>query len=287
MEENGERGDGMDEERRMNAPEAQERSSFRKFKFFGSYDHSIDAKGRIIVPNAYRKALGESFTITVSLDDRAVAIYPDEAFETMVDELYALNRRKPAVQKQLDHVAKFSYPGMQADNQGRVLLPVKLRQYVLGDARDVEISGAMDHIRIVASAVAQEEDSYYKEHRDEILDEIGNLPPHLQSKLLTAIQGGRIFRVGSNTPVAVDIRLICATNRDLFGMVARGGGVSRRPALPHQHDPHRPAAPAAAPRRHPAAGGNVPETLRHEVQQTDRGFRPGGGARNGRIPLGG
>ena len=45
----------------------------------------------------------------------------------------------------------------------------------LGDARDVEISGALDHIRIVASAVAQEEDSYYKEHRDEILDEIGNL----------------------------------------------------------------------------------------------------------------
>ena len=141
----------------------------------GQFEHTIDAKGRIIVPNAYRKALGESFTITVSLDDRAVAIYPDEAFETMVDELYALNRRKPAVQKQLDHVAKFSYPGMQADNQGRVLLPVKLRQYVLGDARDVEISGALDHIRIVASAVAQEEDSYYKEHRDEILDEIGNL----------------------------------------------------------------------------------------------------------------
>ena len=109
----------MDEERRMDAPQPQERFTSRKFKFFGSYDHSIDAKGRIIVPNAYRKALGESFTITVSLDDRAVAIYPDEAFETMIDELYALNRRKPAVQKQLDHVAKFSYPGMQADNQGR------------------------------------------------------------------------------------------------------------------------------------------------------------------------
>ena len=125
------------------------------------------------------------------------------------------------------------------------------------------------------------------DHGTLFLDEIGNLPPHLQSKLLTAIQGGRIFRVGSNTPVAVDIRLICATNRDLFGMVARGGGVSRRSALPHQHDPYRPAAPSAAPRRHPAAGGNVPQTLRHEVQQTDRGFRPGSGARNGRIPLGG
>ncbi len=104
------------------------------------------------------------------------------------------------------------------------------------------------------------------DHGTLFLDEIGNLPPHLQSKLLTAIQGGRIFRVGSNTPVAVDIRLICATNRDLFGMVARGSFA--KPALPHQHDPHRPAAPAAAPpRRHPAAGGNVPETLRHEVQQ--------------------
>ena len=147
----------------------------KKFTFFGSYDHSIDAKGRIIVPTAYRKALGDSFTITIALDDKAIALYPDDGFDTMVSELYAMNRRKPSVQKQLDHVAKFSYPGMQADNQGRVLLPVKLRQYVLGDARDVEISGALDHIRIVASAVAQEEDSYYKEHRDEILDEIGNL----------------------------------------------------------------------------------------------------------------
>ncbi|WP_308502020.1 sigma 54-interacting transcriptional regulator, partial [uncultured Alistipes sp.] len=54
------------------------------------------------------------------------------------------------------------------------------------------------------------------------LDEIGNLPPHLQSKLLTALQSGRIFRVGSNAPVMVDIRLVSATNRDLYGMVSRG-----------------------------------------------------------------
>lgn len=54
------------------------------------------------------------------------------------------------------------------------------------------------------------------------LDEIGNLPPHLQSKLLTAIQSGSIVRLGSNTPVKVDIRLISATNRDLFGMVGSG-----------------------------------------------------------------
>ena len=45
----------------------------KKFTFFGSYDHSIDAKGRIIVPTAYRKALGDSFTITIALDDKAIA----------------------------------------------------------------------------------------------------------------------------------------------------------------------------------------------------------------------
>ena len=59
-------------------------------------------------------------------------------------------------------------------------------------------------------------------HGTLFLDEIGNLPPHLQSKLLTALQSGRIFRVGSNTPVTVDIRLISATNRDLYKMVEQG-----------------------------------------------------------------
>lgn len=54
------------------------------------------------------------------------------------------------------------------------------------------------------------------------LDEIGNLPLHLQSKLLTAIQSGRIVRIGSNLPVEVDIRLISATNRNLFAMVGEG-----------------------------------------------------------------
>ncbi|MFZ2340739.1 MAG: sigma-54 dependent transcriptional regulator [Bacteroidales bacterium] len=54
------------------------------------------------------------------------------------------------------------------------------------------------------------------------LDEIGNLPLHSQSKLLNALQSRKVVRVGSNQSVPVDIRLICATNRDLNGMVAEG-----------------------------------------------------------------
>ena len=54
------------------------------------------------------------------------------------------------------------------------------------------------------------------------LDEIGNLTMPLQSKLLSALQNRKIYRVGSNRPVDVDIRLICATNRSLKQMVSEG-----------------------------------------------------------------
>lgn len=54
------------------------------------------------------------------------------------------------------------------------------------------------------------------------LDEIGNLPYHLQAKLLTSIQQKQVIRVGSNTPRPIDIRLICATNSNLTQMVDEG-----------------------------------------------------------------
>ena len=60
------------------------------------------------------------------------------------------------------------------------------------------------------------------DHGTLFLDEIGNLPWHLQAKLLTVLQRRTVIRVGSNTPIPVDIRLICATNRDLPRMVQRG-----------------------------------------------------------------
>jgi DNA-binding NtrC family response regulator len=52
------------------------------------------------------------------------------------------------------------------------------------------------------------------------LDEIGNVPLSLQSKLLTALQNRQITPVGSNKSIPVDIRLVCATNMPLYDMVA-------------------------------------------------------------------
>ena len=54
------------------------------------------------------------------------------------------------------------------------------------------------------------------------LDEIGELPKSTQSKLLRVLESGEIRRVGENEPFEVDVRVICATHRDLAGMVAEG-----------------------------------------------------------------
>ena len=54
------------------------------------------------------------------------------------------------------------------------------------------------------------------------LDEIGNLPYHLQAKLLTALQSRSVTPVGGNHPIPIQVRLITATNRDLNAMVGEG-----------------------------------------------------------------
>jgi DNA-binding NtrC family response regulator len=54
------------------------------------------------------------------------------------------------------------------------------------------------------------------------LDEIGNLPMPLQAKILTVLERREVIRVGSNKPIPIDIRLICATNMPLHQMIEEG-----------------------------------------------------------------
>lgn len=54
------------------------------------------------------------------------------------------------------------------------------------------------------------------------LDEIGDLPLHMQVKLLRVLQEREIFRVGGLTPIKIDVRIIAATNKDLQAMVQKG-----------------------------------------------------------------
>ncbi len=55
------------------------------------------------------------------------------------------------------------------------------------------------------------------------LDEIGNLPLPLQARLLTCLQSREVTRLGSNKPVPIDVRLLCATNMPVHDMVGEGG----------------------------------------------------------------
>jgi DNA-binding NtrC family response regulator len=55
-----------------------------------------------------------------------------------------------------------------------------------------------------------------------LLDEIGDMPPHMQAKLLRVLEGNEIERVGGSRPVAVDVRVVVATHRDLEVLVRNG-----------------------------------------------------------------
>jgi|RhiMetdeSRZDD1v2_1073273.scaffolds.fasta_scaffold00826_15 two-component system, NtrC family, response regulator AtoC len=60
------------------------------------------------------------------------------------------------------------------------------------------------------------------DHGTIFLDEIGELPPHMQSKLLSVIEEKTVRAIGSDQPRRVDTRIVAATNRDLAEMVKQG-----------------------------------------------------------------
>ena len=84
------------------------------------------------------------------------------------------------------------------------------------------------------------------------LDEVGELSPRAQAKLLRVIQEGELRRIGENVSRRIDVRIVSATNRDLQAG-GRRGPVPPRSAVSPRRRAHRRAAAARAPRRHPAA----------------------------------
>ena len=138
-------------------------SSLPFLGFTGSYPHSIDAKGRMIIPAAFRDALGSRFAVAPSPDFQAVALYPIADWIRRRDALVALVKRKPVAQPFLDEFTRYSYTDCESDAQGRLLLPQRIRAWRLGDVRDVEVAGAFDHIKIISAAKGQDQDRLFDE----------------------------------------------------------------------------------------------------------------------------
>ena len=131
--------------------------------FVGSYTHGIDAKGRMIIPSAFREPLGDQFAVAPTPDFKAVALYTIQGWLERRDELIALVKINARAQRLLDQFSKYSYVDCEADAQGRLLLPQKIRAWRLGDAREVDVNGATTHIRIIPAVDSRQQDLDFDE----------------------------------------------------------------------------------------------------------------------------
>lgn len=115
--------------------------------FSGSFDHSLDGKGRVIIPASFREALGENFTITINPNKTAVAIYPKEMWDQQLERLSQINPMDRVGLQYERYVMSVSFSGNSMDAQGRVLIPAKLRTKI-GLARDIVFVGLNRYIEI-------------------------------------------------------------------------------------------------------------------------------------------
>ncbi|MGN8632992.1 division/cell wall cluster transcriptional repressor MraZ [Blautia sp. HCP3S3_G3] len=113
--------------------------------FRGEYKHTIDAKGRLIIPSKFRELLGEKFILTKGLDG-CLYIYPMDEWEAFEEKLRAL----PLTNKNARTFSRFFVAGAtdcELDKQGRILVPQTLREFA-GLDKDVVLTGNLSRIEV-------------------------------------------------------------------------------------------------------------------------------------------
>lgn len=128
----------------------------------GEYLHTIDGKGRLIVPAKFREALGETFIATKGLD-HCLFVYPTDEWKILEEKLRAL----PFTQPDARAFVRFFFSGAtecELDKQGRILLPANLREYAQLD-KDVVLVGVSSRVEIWSQTLwtdysRQAEDAY-------------------------------------------------------------------------------------------------------------------------------
>ena len=113
----------------------------------GEYAHSIDAKGRIILPADFRQELGVSFIITKGLDN-CLFLYGQPAWDELAAKLRALPLAKPEARA----IVRFFFSGartLECDKQGRFLVPANLRNHAgIVLKQDVVMTGVDNRIEV-------------------------------------------------------------------------------------------------------------------------------------------
>ena len=113
--------------------------------FMGEYQHTLDGKGRLILPAKIREGLGDTFIATRGLDDCLFVYTKDEwaLFEAKLKQLSLVKSEARAF-------SRFIFSGaaeLEADKQGRVLLPPNLREYAKLE-KDVVVIGVSSRVEI-------------------------------------------------------------------------------------------------------------------------------------------
>ncbi len=118
-------------------------------RFVGRYEHSLDAKGRIILPARYRPDFGNSAYVSKH-NERCLAIWTPQAFERKLDEMEAILDRSPQ-DRQVVRAWASGSTEVEIDRQGRLAIPAYLREYAHLESA-VLIHGVVTHVEVWSPA---------------------------------------------------------------------------------------------------------------------------------------
>lgn len=113
--------------------------------FIGEYQHTLDDKGRIIIPSRFRDDLGDGFVMTKGLDN-CLFVYPKSEWNVLEEKLKTL----PLTNRDARAFIRFFFSGATEcilDKQGRVLIPANLREHSKLD-KDAVIIGVATRMEI-------------------------------------------------------------------------------------------------------------------------------------------
>ena len=113
--------------------------------FMGEYNHTIDAKGRLIIPAKFREVLGDEFVVTKGMDG-CLFVFDNSEWQGFAEKLRSL----PMIDKEVRQFTRFFLAGaasVEVDKQGRILLPSVLRDFA-GITKDTVLIGVGSRIEI-------------------------------------------------------------------------------------------------------------------------------------------
>lgn len=136
----------------------------------GEYNHTVDAKGRVIIPAKFREALGDTFVVTKGLDG-CLFVFAMEEWSSFEEKLRTL----PIANKDARKFTRFFLAGaadVEPDKQGRVLIPNNLRGFG-GLTKDVVLVGVSNRVEIWDKERYEESTEF--DDMDEIAEHMADL----------------------------------------------------------------------------------------------------------------